>query len=43
VDGYDLTAATNMLSHFLIAKELFPELRRATEAKLANKGTYTTG
>lgn len=26
VDGYDVTAATNVLSHFLIVKELFPEL-----------------
>jgi len=30
VDGYDLTASTNMLSHFLIVKELFPYLQTAS-------------
>jgi len=29
-DGYDITASTNMLSHFLLTKELFPELEKAS-------------
>jgi len=29
-DGYDITASTNMLSHFLLAKELFSELTKAS-------------
>eukprot|EP00542_Grammatophora_oceanica_P014185 CAMPEP_0194039268 /NCGR_PEP_ID=MMETSP0009_2-20130614/11409_1 /TAXON_ID=210454 /ORGANISM="Grammatophora oceanica, Strain CCMP 410" /LENGTH=358 /DNA_ID=CAMNT_0038682037 /DNA_START=79 /DNA_END=1152 /DNA_ORIENTATION=+ len=32
VDGYDITASTNVLSHFLITKELFPLLKRASAA-----------
>lgn len=32
-DGYDLTAATNVLSHFLLARELCPELRRAAASR----------
>lgn len=29
VDGYDITAATNVLSHFLLVRELMPSLERA--------------
>lgn len=28
-DGYDITISTNVLSHFLLAKELMPELEKA--------------
>ena len=30
LDGYDITASTNMLSHFLITKELFGSLETAS-------------
>jgi len=30
-DGYDITASTNMLSHFLLTKELFVELEKARD------------
>lgn len=30
VDGYDITASTNMLSHFLLTKDLFIELEKAS-------------
>jgi len=30
-DGYDITASTNMLSHFLITKQLFPSLQKASD------------
>jgi len=30
VDGYDITASTNMLSHFLLTKDLFVELEKAS-------------
>ena len=29
LDGYDITIATNVLSHFLLARELMPSLERA--------------
>eukprot|EP00957_Ditylum_brightwellii_P034916 2645719-Ditylum_brightwellii.AAC.1 len=31
VDGYDVTASTNMLSHFLLTKELFGQLEHASK------------
>ena len=33
-DGYDITASTNMLSHFLITKELFQELVTAKRSRI---------
>jgi NAD(P)-dependent dehydrogenase (short-subunit alcohol dehydrogenase family) len=33
VDGYDITASTNVLSHFLLTKELFGELQNAAKQK----------
>jgi NAD(P)-dependent dehydrogenase (short-subunit alcohol dehydrogenase family) len=32
-DGYDITASTNVLSHFLITKELLPSLEKAATQK----------
>mmetsp|Transcript_3453 Transcript_3453/g.7367 ORF Transcript_3453/g.7367 Transcript_3453/m.7367 type:complete len:348 (+) Transcript_3453:98-1141(+) len=32
-DGYDMTIATNVLSHFLLTKELLPDLERAASAR----------
>ena len=32
-DGYDSTASTNMLSHFLLTRALLPELRRAETSR----------
>eukprot|EP00579_Thalassiosira_antarctica_P015680 CAMPEP_0201933034 /NCGR_PEP_ID=MMETSP0903-20130614/30715_1 /ASSEMBLY_ACC=CAM_ASM_000552 /TAXON_ID=420261 /ORGANISM="Thalassiosira antarctica, Strain CCMP982" /LENGTH=327 /DNA_ID=CAMNT_0048472833 /DNA_START=129 /DNA_END=1112 /DNA_ORIENTATION=+ len=32
-DGYDITASTNVLSHFLLTKELMPELEKAASAR----------
>eukprot|EP00930_Biecheleria_cincta_P096362 TRINITY_DN88223_c0_g1_i1.p1 TRINITY_DN88223_c0_g1~~TRINITY_DN88223_c0_g1_i1.p1 ORF type:complete len:368 (-),score=44.40 TRINITY_DN88223_c0_g1_i1:10-984(-) len=32
-DGYDTTISTNVLSHFLLTKELMPELRRAASLR----------
>jgi len=32
-DGYDITASTNMLSHFLLTKELFGELQKASSLR----------
>eukprot|EP00966_Prymnesium_polylepis_P292330 6751284-Prymnesium_polylepis.1 len=33
VDGYDVTASTNVLSHFLLTRELLPTLERAAAAR----------
>lgn len=33
VDGYDVQAQTNVLSHFLLTKDVFPSLERAAEIK----------
>jgi len=35
-DGYDVQMQTNVISHFLITKELFPLLRKSTEARIVN-------
>lgn len=35
-DGYDVQMQTNVISHFLIAKELFPLLRKSKEARIVN-------
>lgn len=35
-DGYDVQMQTNCLSHFLLAKELFPLLRRSDDARIAS-------
>ena len=36
VDGYDIQMQTNVLSHFLISKELFPLLKKSQEARIVN-------
>ena len=35
-DGYDVQIQTNVISHFLITKELFPLLRKSKEARIVN-------
>lgn len=35
-DGYDVQIQTNVISHFLITKELFPLLRKSEEARIVN-------
>ena len=35
-DGYDVQMQTNVLSHFLIAKELFPLMKKSTQARIVN-------
>lgn len=35
-DGYDVQMQTNCLSHFLIAKELFPLMKKSPEARIVN-------
>lgn len=35
-NGYDVQMQTNVISHFLITKELFPLLRKSTEARIVN-------
>ena len=35
-DGYDIQMQTNVISHFLITKELFPLLRKSEEARIVN-------
>mgnify|MGYP000220742192 CR=1 FL=1 len=35
-DGYDVQMQTNVLSHFLITKELFPLLRKSKQARIVN-------
>lgn len=36
VDGYDVQIQTNVISHFLITKELFPLLKKSGEARIVN-------
>ena len=36
VDGYDVQMQTNVISHFLLTKELFPLLRKSAEARIVN-------
>ena len=36
VDGYDVQMQTNVISHFLITKELFPLLSKSKEARIVN-------
>ncbi len=36
VDGYDVQMQTNVISHFLLAKELFPLLKNSTQARIVN-------
>lgn len=35
-DGYDVQMQTNVISHFLITKELFPLLRKSEDARIVN-------
>jgi NAD(P)-dependent dehydrogenase (short-subunit alcohol dehydrogenase family) len=35
-DGYDVQMQTNVISHFLLTKELFPLLRKSVEARIVN-------
>jgi NAD(P)-dependent dehydrogenase (short-subunit alcohol dehydrogenase family) len=35
-DGYDVQMQTNVLSHFLITKELFPLLKKSKDARIVN-------
>ena len=35
-DGYDVQMQTNVISHFLITKELFPLLQKSKEARIVN-------
>lgn len=35
-DGYDVQMQTNVLSHFLLTKELFPLLKKSDEARIVN-------
>lgn len=35
-DGYDVQMQTNVLSHFLITRELFPHLKKSQEARIVN-------
>lgn len=35
-DGYDVQMQTNVLSHFLITKELFPLMKKSEEARIVN-------
>jgi len=36
LDGYDVQMQTNVLSHFLLTKELFPLMRKSEEARIVN-------
>ena len=36
VDGYDIQMQTNVISHFLITKELFPLLKKSKAARIVN-------
>jgi NAD(P)-dependent dehydrogenase (short-subunit alcohol dehydrogenase family) len=35
-DGYDVQMQTNVLSHFLLTKELFPLLKKSAQARIVN-------
>jgi len=35
-DGYDVQMQTNVLSHFLVTKELFPLMRKSKQARIVN-------
>jgi len=35
-DGYDVQMQTNVLSHFLLTKELFPLMRKSSQARIVN-------
>ncbi len=35
-DGYDIQMQTNVISHFLLTKELFPLLKKSDEARIVN-------
>ena len=35
-DGYDVQMQTNVLSHFLLTKELFPLMKNSTQARIVN-------
>lgn len=35
-DGYDVQMQTNVISHFLLTKELFPLLRKSEQARIVN-------
>lgn len=35
-DGYDVQIQTNVLSHFLLTKELFPLMRKSPQARIVN-------
>ncbi|MEM6844020.1 MAG: SDR family NAD(P)-dependent oxidoreductase [Bacteroidota bacterium] len=35
-DGYDVQMQTNVISHFLITKELFPLMKKSSEARIVN-------
>ena len=35
-DGYDVQMQTNVLSHFLITKELFPLIKKSSEGRIVN-------
>jgi NAD(P)-dependent dehydrogenase (short-subunit alcohol dehydrogenase family) len=36
LDGYDVQMQTNVISHFLITKELFPLLKKSKESRIVN-------
>lgn len=36
VDGYDVQMQTNVLSHFLLTKELFPLMKKSPQARIVN-------
>jgi len=36
VDGYDVQMQTNVLSHFLLTKELFPLMQKSPQARIVN-------
>ncbi|MEM9833514.1 MAG: SDR family NAD(P)-dependent oxidoreductase [Bacteroidota bacterium] len=35
-DGYDVQMQTNVISHFLLTKELFPLMKKSSEARIVN-------
>jgi NAD(P)-dependent dehydrogenase (short-subunit alcohol dehydrogenase family) len=36
IDGFDIQMQTNVISHFLLTKELFPLLKKSKEARIVN-------